>query len=491
MKISADDVAENMKTVGASFPLSGTVYPKANGQFDGTGTLVRTEDRFRLDLTFPYGREAPASKGGIYTREYFWRFEGRIGDSLPLVVEQLDPGGSRHWSNGIITQQYEADTLLLSLAEFGEPSARPEKVHRAAAGSINIEESDEGRKSLRRTEDISIHALILNFPLIHQNGGTEFKEQNDFLGESRRNAADTFSGSFDGVRYGLVQRGDDLNVYLCISTEADSMRSVKASEELLTAFLTGLAFATGQHCWPYRVVIRRNGRDVLDKIRPLGRFHRTPLAPFSERIGFNAEVGNIAWDFADFLGKATRFFDNESALSHAASKALSLLRGANAKDIPGEITLSSLCVLLESLAVMIFERLELESKREAASFEDAKRDVKAWLERHPRIAEAGFLRLRNVVGSASLLRPIDKYRAVCKQLALKWEGLMEDAWDTWDSVRHKKLHAILSAEDTNSAHVHFTAVGRIAGAINILVLRLIGYSGVTRTSVFEDKHDRI
>ena len=68
---------------------------------------------------------------------------------------------------------------------------------------------------------------------------------------------------------------------------------------------------------------------------------------------------------------------------------------------------------------------------------------------------------------------------------------MKDAWDTWDTVRHKKLHAALAAEAKNSVHGHFTAVGRIAGAINILVLRLIGYSGITRTSVFEDKHQRI
>jgi hypothetical protein len=140
---------------------------------------------------------------------------------------------------------------------------------------------------------------------------------------------------------------------------------------------------------------------------------------------------------------------------------------------------------------MMFEELNLESKEEAASFEEAKKEVKGWLEQHPRIAEAGFTRLRNLVGSASLLRPVDKYLAVCNHLGLKWEGLMKDAWNTWDSVRHKKLHAALAAEAKNSIHDHFTAVGRIAGAINILLLRLIGYSGITRTSVFEDKHQTI
>lgn len=522
MQVSADDFAEKMKTLGASFRVTGTVYPKHGGKFIGEGTITRTEDRFRLHLTFPPGGEAPAMRGGIYSRDDFWRFEGLIADNLPVVVKHLDPGGTRYWSNGITAQEYEVDTLLLRPVGLDKPTPSrkthrmwrrvisvirnlldrlkkrmgvdgppPDHVDLGVSGSVQIQESESPPKPSPYATGTWIHALILDFPLIHQNGGTEFKEQNDFLGESSRSTADTFSGSFDGVQYGLVKRGDDLNVYLFLAGAVEKKAPVGNNEQLLTAFLTGLAFATGQHCWPYRVLIRRNGTQLLDKIRPLGKFDRTSLAPFSERIGFNAAVGSIEWNFADFLGKATRFFNTDSALSQAASKALWLVRAAGAKRTPGEITLSSLCVLLESLAVMMFEELSLESKEEAASFEEAKREVKGWLEQHARIAESGFSRLRNLVGSASLLRPVDKYRAVCNHLGLKWDGLMKDAWDTWDSVRHKKLHAALAAEEGQFFRGHFMAVGRIAGAINVLVLRLIGYSGITRTSVFEDKHQRI
>jgi hypothetical protein len=524
MRVSADEFAEKMKTVGSSFPVTGIVSPKEGGNFNGEGTILRTEDRFCIHLTFPPGGEGPASRGGIYTRDDFWRFEGLIADNLPVVVEHLDPGGTRYWSNGITAQDYEADTLLLSPVgpdDKPTPSCKtsgmwrrvisairnlldrlkkrteadvppPDHADLGVSGPVQIRESERPPKPLPYVTGTWIHALVLDFPLIHQNGGTEFKEQNDFLGKSSRSAADTFSGSFDGVQYGLVKRGDDLNVYLFLSGVAvDKTPSVGSNERLLTAFLTGLAFATGQHCWPYRVLIHGNGEQLLDKIRPFRKFDHTPLGPFSERIGFNAAVGNIEWNFADFLAKATRFFNSDSALSGGASKALWLVRAAGAKRTPGEITLSSLCILLESLALMMFEELNLESKEEAASFEEAKKQVKGWLEQHPRTAEPGFSRLRNLVGSASLLRPVDKYRAVCDHLGLKWEGLMKDAWDTWDSVRHKKLHAALAPEARKPVHDHFAAVGRIAGAINILVLRLIGYSGITRTSVFEDKHQRI
>ena len=68
---------------------------------------------------------------------------------------------------------------------------------------------------------------------------------------------------------------------------------------------------------------------------------------------------------------------------------------------------------------------------------------------------------------------------------------MKGAWGTWKTVRHKSVHAALAAEADSPVQDHFTAVGRIAGAINVLVLRLIGYSGIARTSVYEDKHHKI
>jgi hypothetical protein len=83
---------------------------------------------------------------------------------------------------------------------------------------------------------------------------------------------------------------------------------------------------------------------------------------------------------------------------------------------------------LESLTGLVFSELKLAASAEMASFEEAKSEVKAWLESHPRISDAGFSRLRNLVGSALLLRPADKYRAVCDHFGLQWDGLMKEAW---------------------------------------------------------------
>lgn len=533
--ITQDEVAERAKIPGAIFPIKGTVYPKEGGAYSGEGTLKRIEDEFVLKLTFPIGAEAPEAKGGIYTRDELWRFEGVLGRNLPFVVEHLAPWGTRHWNNGITSQEFDTQTICFrvlgneksAVRDGGELLERLEPDVKLNDGEVThgvvLDESDkegiapgadtafaprikpmpgpstvqsatlvdETQKPSPYVTGIWMHALVLNFPLIHTNGGTEFTEKNDFVGESRMTAADTFSGSFDGVEFGLVQRDKDLKVYLFLPHVSDEGVTVQTHEQFLTAFLTGLAFATGQHCWPYRVTIRRKGVQIFDKLHAVRELDRTSLAPFSERIGFNAAIGRIEWQFSDFLGKATQFFNAKTTLSEAAAKALWLLRAAGAKKIPSEITLSSLCVLLESLTGLIFSELKLDSEAEKASFEEAKNEVKAWLEKHSRISEAGFSRLRNLVGSASLLRPVDKYRAVCDHFGLQWHGLMYEAWETWVLVRHKSVHAALGGASKIPVDAHFTALGRIAGAINILALRLIGYSGITRTSVFEDKHHKI
>jgi hypothetical protein len=262
--MTADELAERAKTPGSTFPVKGTVYPKSGGAFSGEGTLKRTNTEFVLQLTFPIGAEAPQAKGGIYSREDFWGFEGIIGTNLRLVIEHLAPCGPRYWSNGVTSQEYETDTINVAavgldkfrVRDLDTLLARPEKevtaneggCLKASIGNVSeteiIEpssatvESNEEATSLETTQGLPscsigpapstpssspfprelrkrprfsngtwIHALVLNFPLIHTNGGTEFTEKNDFLGDSSRSAADTFSGTFDSVEFGLVRRG--------------------------------------------------------------------------------------------------------------------------------------------------------------------------------------------------------------------------------------------------------------------------------------------
>ncbi len=492
------------------------------------------------------GAEAPKEKGGTYSREDLWRFEGVIGANLPLVVEYLAPCGRGRWSNGITSQEYETDTISLNAVGFDKFPVKTvsavlehlEGVVKDSDGKLpknfdweddetgsrqsstapttdptagltmdsnpSVTEANSGKAAQPTSEPNEqseqpspyangtwIHALVFDFPLIHTNGQTELIEKNTFLGESSRMTADTYSGNFEGVEFALVRRGEDLNVYLFLSGETDENLPVETHERFLKAFLTGLAFATGQHCWPYRVTIRRNGAQLSDKLHAVRKLDRTALSPFSERIGFNAAVGQIEWKFGGFLAQATQFFNSRSELSEAASQALWLLRSSDAKNVPGEITLMSLCVLLESLAGMIFDDKKLSSTQDATSFEEARAELLKWIEEREPTHGSGLQRFQNMILNARLERAKDKYEAVSHHFGLQWDGLMKDAWAIWEKVRNKGAHDILRKEKEQKVTSHFTAIGRIAGAINVLVLRMIGYTGIARTSVFEDKHHKI
>ncbi len=539
--LTANEVAKQLRIVGSSFPIGGSVYQKDGRVFIGEGTIRRSDNAFVLHLAFPAGTKLPQVERGTYRREDFPRFQGVIGANLPIVVEYLGLGGTQHWNNGITSQEYNTDTISLdavgldqfSVRQLGslldslenkvktndgelpesfaweagemdskepsavspiEPDADPNSVPEASPEKIpapTSETNEESHKPSPYANGTWIHALVPDFPLIHTNGRTDIVEKNSFLGESSKFDADTFSGKFEDVEFGLVRRGEDLNVYLFLPTQADESTPVATHERFLASFLTALAFATGQHCWPYRVSIRRNGAQLLDKLHAVRKLDRTALAPFSERIGFNATVGQIEWKFGDFLGQATRFFQSGSELSEAASQALWLLRSCDAKNVPGEITLMSLCVLLESLAGLIFDNKKLSSIQSATSFDEARAELLKWIEEKKPSDGSGLQRFQNMIASARLDRAKDKYKAVSDDLGLQWEGLMKEAWAIWDKVRNKGAHDILRKEKKQKIDTHFTAIGRIAGAINVFVLRLIGYSGIARTSVFEDKHHKI
>ncbi len=509
--ITAKQFAEGIRTIGAKFPLNGTVKTKDGAEFSGSGTIVRTKDSFVLHVTFPVGGEPPKSEGGIFTLDDCWTFEGTIGIDLRLSVEHLAPWGTTHWTNGVTSRDFETHTLTLPAPGYDnlpirQVSALLEATQKLAdenGGEVPVDfnitvpaltpvdPSSETEKPSPYSNGVWIHALVPDFPLIHTNGGTEFIEKNDFLGELTRSTADTFSGSFERVSFGLVRREKDLNIYLYLPNLIDEAISIQTHEQFLTAFLTGLAFATGQNCWPYHVTIRQNGRLLIDKLHAVRKTDRSSLAPFSERIGFNAKVGQIEWEFAAFLGKAAQFFNSKSEISEAASQALWLLRSADAKNVPDEITLMSLCVLLESLAGMIYEEKGLSSAQDSASFEKAREELLAWIKEKEPTDGSALQRFQNMISSAQLERAKDKYKAISEHFGLQWEGLMKDAWSIWEKVRNKGAHNILKNEKEQKIDTHFTAIGRIAGAINVLVLRLIGYSGITRTSVFEDKHNKI
>jgi hypothetical protein len=84
------------------------------------------------------------------------------------------------------------------------------------------------------------------------------------------------------------------------------------------------------------------------------------------------------------------------------------------------------------------------------------------------------------------------FQTIVNHFGLKWQDDMDNIFKTWKRARHPLVHSKARAEiseDEQKAAV--LNESRIAGAINILLLKLFGYSGHMRHSTFEDGYRQI
>lgn len=173
MQISRDKLAEKLIVLNNKASTKGTVYPKSGGAFYGEGELRRDESDFSLKLTFPPNGEAPAADLQIYTQDDFWRFEGE-SEGIHIKIEGLCPIGVRSVSNGITSQEYTAHAISFTPTDSDKMTIQD--LHRLS-GAPESETVSESEKPSPFAKGVWIHARILNFPLIHFNGGTNIAEK--------------------------------------------------------------------------------------------------------------------------------------------------------------------------------------------------------------------------------------------------------------------------------------------------------------------------
>ena len=81
---------------------------------------------------------------------------------------------------------------------------------------------------------------------------------------------------------------------------------------------------------------------------------------------------------------------------------------------------------------------------------------------------------------------------VCKHLGLQWDGKMKVVKDAWWQVRNDFAHGdfregVSITEEVFKADT--LAESRIAGGFNTILLKLFGYNGRYKPSVFEAAYD--
>jgi hypothetical protein len=215
---------------------------------------------------------------------------------------------------------------------------------------------------------------------------------------------------------------------------------------------------------------------------------RSSHAPFNERLSYLALTGQKQWKLHDCLEKAYLFFAAESQLRDEVERVLYLLREASASGVAHSITLLTVCSLFESLVRAIYKhRVAPSRSTETQAFDAVKELVCAELKKR---AEAGdrlsYERLAAILRNAEPVNIRGEFQAVVEHLRLK-PDYWEDIFAVWTASRNPASHRITENDESEEAsHTALKAESKIAGAINVMVLTLIGYSGPAIGSAYEE-----
>jgi hypothetical protein len=480
--MTADEFVKIVRKGADKLRVDDVVFNTGSEEFHGKGLMRIGRKRIDVELTINKGEIVPELKTGIYTKRDYWKLTGVIEDQLQFQCDYVGPSGwsSKSWPDEITkcTFNLHPIELIPSGWDAMPRQERNRQMRELQASDLAASGKPEQAKGDERTDDFYFCATLFEFPLLASSWGKEVKFEID-------NYEITFQKE---------KENSDLHVSLCSKSKHHSLGE-RDDWNKFNAFMKALAFMHGMNAWPYRVVYWRGGQKITDRITAAYKLSKTSHAPFTERLSFNAKTSSLKWDFQDPIKKAMAFFEMDSTLSKEVSEILFLFREAD-EGVHSEITTIALCSLFENLVRLIFRELNLKEKFATSSdlklFEEAKSEIADQINPQIAVKGEGYRRLHNIVRSAQYFHIEQVFKAVVNHFGLRWQDDMEIIFDTWKKARnpivHEKTRSNASEDEIKKSTINES---RIAGAINMLLLKLIGYSGWMRSSTFEDKYREI
>ncbi len=473
------EILKAMRQNGSRFRMDDITIETGSTTFAGKGFLETDRESFRLTVLLADSGTIPPSITGYISSANFWVIKGLIEDEI-YVKLCAAPSGTSH------NHRFGREKRL-SL-EFW--SSHLEVTPSGLDGLSNRErrELQTGKPEVVSAQPVPIYflAILPKFKLIEHNGGTCTETKNDYLGESNSSSSDTFLGQLRDWNYGLIERDGDLHVHF--DSKEDYRLTGDEDSVSFNAFLSALAFAHGKHAWPVSLQHWRDGKLILHRIHLRGEVARTPHAPFTETLAFGNAIGRYKWSFSDVLEKGHSFFVDRTRLSEECLNLQFLLREASAAGVPQRISLLTLCSLLESLIRAIYEeKVSPDEVNEVQSFLTAKAELLKDLRQQNRPK-----RLITILENAEPVNTRLRFEIVLNKLGLTAKPFWQDLYRLWSGFRNPLSHRMSSKSDSENDLKEATlAESQLAGAINLIVLKLMGYSGPVRLSAFEDKYTQI
>jgi hypothetical protein len=418
----------------------------------------------------------PKRQKDIWGAKDFWSLSGTIERDLRFSCDRVSPGNrTDHWK----TRKAPQTTQVLVLSHLDLQTAGWDKLtHAQKRKEIGL---PPGKRA--KFPKVIFAAVLVGCEQKFINAGTDRKIENDFLGKRQSSSADTFIDRADDYDFALIKEGNDLRVHLRSKAEFRS-KGEDDDRRRFRALLDAVGFTHGAHPWPFRISYWRDGRKVLDQIQSARDVTNTPHAPFDEALGVTAGRQRRGARNSP-VRIAARFFEKQKAISANVSYLLFLCRASTADSVDLQVRTLPLCSLFEGMVNLLFDHLKLEGELRARDpqFDAYIRQRDRLCLRLKKFAAKDNAALRRLAGSlerATAFRTKDKFRALCDHFGLNQKA-MNRHFESWAKRRNPLSHGEWDSDIQDFIHQ-----SRLAGAINILVLKLMGYSGRIRAVTLGD-----
>ncbi len=471
-----EEVAKHFRQNIAPLSAGQIIIVTNDGDFSGRGRISAVNGKLELAVILDGERQLPRIVGST-TRDQFWKIGCIIEEQVPVwtvgIAHQWITRNTRDVlfsASGACFDVDMAHHLTVPLGEYGK-----EAVMTAAS------EPDPGEDPHERAY---ASARLVNYKLMWCNLRSETVQENDFLGKSSLIQRDTLRGAFDEFEYALIKRGEDCEVHLRLKKGA--VISPRVFRNTFSALLRAIAFLHGQHAWPQWERVETGSR-VLDEFATAP--HSVPKTIHT--LLTETVCANHA-DPTSLIEKAVHTFLRTDGFSRSLEHYIFLAREAGANGTPLQVGTLSLCATFEGLAGLLHKQFcEGESSAHIAEFREARAILIRHIKEQQKHAASeqktveAWKRLEGILGSAHALRIAERYRQLAKHFQLPWEDNMANALDSWNRQRHRLAHGG-TQDDANLEDLFDQS--RIAGAINVLIGAMLGYSGLAVLSQIEDQY---
>ncbi len=468
--MTADELAKWTRTRGDSLRVDDLSVVTPAGIFGGRGTLRNENQRFLLKATLSGPGKLP-DVNGHYDRAQFWNISGRIEETLPFSAEGLSKEHSPHFGGS----DFQQATFALDRLSLVTEETRAHDVATAEAiAQIPGEDASTPSAYLGR-------AYLQGYKPAWFNGGITVKTNHEFFGERIQQNDGMFRGEFGDFEFALICAGTDCEV--CLRVKENAVVTTAQFVATFAAFRSAVAFVHGRETWPQRFTISQGFLTIRDDVYPQRDLPSTPFRLLGE-----AECANGA-DLRLALVKATELFLRDDAVCSLAQRALYLCRQSSLRMTPLDVGTLSMCAVFEGLVIGLHSQLASSgNSEEAAAFNAAKAQLAAFSREQESKGVPGFSRFTGLLSSAKPYRLKDALHWLATHLRLRWEPGMQEVFEAWSSERNILAHGSKPKEDLSE---RMNNQSRIAGAINLIVARLAGYTGLAIYSALEDRRVRL